>query len=251
LQGKNPRIRYPDGSHLRDLPGIIFSVSLILPGNSKICPMVSQWSLLFVLAFAYTGAQSQISRETHSRTHWDGFGVIQRGRNLPGMKNSCGIYSTSQDRQSGKLSLAIACKSETHKIKSGFIGDKSAIKIVRDDETHQFLKSDIYGYRDCHGNEYHFYDGKSYELLNPGESIAMYRIFEWKGKQQVAKHFFRSESMDAIKPLTLRNLSNEFSEEPLFLEKLHLLAKNDFQLVRYLYAVNRVREEVQNSKFKV
>ena len=202
--------------------------------------MVSKWILLFVLAFIYTAAQSQISRETHSRAHWDGFGVIQRSGNFHGVTNTCGIYSTPADRRSGSLSLAIDCKSERHKIKSGFIGEKSAVKVIRGDKTQKFLRRDIYGYRDCQGNEYHFFGGKSYQLLNPGESIAMYRAFEWKGKQHVAKHFFRTASMDDIQPLTLRNLSNEFSAEPLFLEKLHLLAKNDFQLVRYLYAVNRV-----------
>lgn len=206
--------------------------------------MVSKWILFFVLAFACTHAQSQISRETHSRAHWDGFGVLQRSGNFHGMTHTCGVYSTAHDRQAGTLSLAIDCKSERHKIKSGFIGDKSAIKVVRDDKTHKFLRRDIYGYRDCEGNEYHFHDGKSYQLLNPGESIAIYRVFEWKGKQQVTKHFFRSESMATIKPLTLRNLNNEFSAEPLFLKKLHILAKNDFLLVKYLYAVNRVRDEV-------
>lgn len=213
--------------------------------------MVSKWILLFVLAFAYEVAQSQISRETHPRAHWDGFGVIQRGGNFHGMTNTCGIYSTSDDRQSGTLSLAIDCKSESHKIKPGFMGDKSAIKVVRDDKTQKFLSSDIYGYRDCEGNEYHFYDGKRYHLLNPGESIAMYRTFEWKGKQLVAKHFFRTASMDDIESLTLRNLNNEFSGEPLFLEKLQLLAANDFQLIKYLFAVNRVWGEVQDLNFKI
>lgn len=204
--------------------------------------MIAKWILLFVFASTFAHAQVQVRGEAHPRTPWKGFPFVKSVNNLDLLTTStCGVYSNPDDRQSGTLTLAIDCKSEEHRIKSGFVRDKSAIKVIREEETLSFLKRDIYGYRDCTGKEYHFFEGKSYELVNPGESIAIYRIYEWRGKQRVAKHFFRKESTGTVESLSLKNLEEEFSGEPLFLEKLSILAENDFQLIRYLYAIDRVR----------
>ena len=208
--------------------------------------MAVKWILLLIFATTLTHAQLQLKGEATSPAHWKGFPFIKDTNNLNLLAtNTCGVYSSADDRQSGTLTFAIDCKSEEHKIKSGFVRDKSAIKIVRPKQTRSYLKKDLYGYRDCAGNEYHFYEGKSFQLISPGEAIAIYRIFDWRGKQRVAKHFFRKGSTGTLEPLTLRNLREEFAGEPLFLEKLSILAGNDFELIRYLYAINRVRMNTQ------
>ncbi|MEX2231581.1 MAG: hypothetical protein WD824_05440 [Cyclobacteriaceae bacterium] len=201
--------------------------------------MISKRVFLFLLVFTCTRAQSQ--QDTHSRVNWKGFGFIT-GTNHIHHSNTktCGVYSTPDDLESGTLSLAIDCWSEAHKIKTGFIQDQSIIKIVRDEKTYRYLKRNLYGYRDCNGNEYHFFEGKSYQLLNPGQSIGIYRIFEWKGKQRVANLFFTKDPL-VIEPLTLENLRGAFADEPLFLQKLQLLAANNFQLIKNMYAINQAR----------
>ena len=133
--------------------------------------MVAKWILLFVFASTCSGAFSQFYQESHSRIPLEGIGLLTGTSHSNRLSRTCGIYSTPDDRQSGKLSVAIDCTSEDHSIKSGFIRDKSAIRIVREEKTYKYRKADLYGYRDCRGNEYHFFDGKRYQLLNPGESI--------------------------------------------------------------------------------
>ena len=204
--------------------------------------MAVRWILIFAFATTLTQAQIQLKGDAQSSVNLKGIPFVNSTNNLHLLAtNTCGVYSNADDRRSGTLTFAIDCKLEEHKIKPGFVRDKSAIKIVRRKQIHSYLKSDLYGYRDCTGNEYHFFDGRSYQLINPGESIAIYRTFQWKGKQRVAKHFFEKKTTGTIEPLTLRNLREEFSGEPLFLERLAILAENDFQLVRYLYAINRLR----------
>lgn len=205
------------------------------------CTMEAKWILLVLLAVTFTSAQSQISRESNGGVQLKGFGFFTGTKTAMPANRTCGIYETPDDQRAGTLSLAIACKSEAHRIKSGFVREKSAIKITRNEETFSFLRKDISGYRDCRGNEYHFFDGRSYELLNPGESIRIYRVFEWRGKQRIAQHFFGSKESHTVKPLTLESLRGDFSDEPGFLKKLHVLAKNDFQLIKYMYAIHRIR----------
>lgn len=204
--------------------------------------MAARWILLFLLSLTATHVFSQFNRESRSNVSLKGIGFIEGPNNFMRAAKDCGIYSTERDLQSGVLSLSIDCKAEDHRIKAGFIRDKSAIKIVRYGETSRYLKQDIHGYRDCRGNEYHFFEGKSYQLVNPGESIRIYVVYQPKGKQRVAKYFFSSVSSTMPKALTLENLRVEFSGEHLFLEKLRLVARNDFELVKHRYIINRVRQ---------
>jgi hypothetical protein len=55
--------------------------------------------------------------------------------------------------------------------------------------------------------------------------------------------YFATRSGD-LKSLTFDNFKHEFSDEPLFLEKLHILARNNHELIKYLYLINRVRLDV-------
>ena len=202
--------------------------------------MCTRWILVFSLAFSTVGF-CQLNDRTNSVVRWNGLGFIKGTQYLRAADDRCGIYSTADDRAAGKLSLAINCGVEDHKMKIGFVRENRAIKIERANESHRFLRRDIYGYRDCRGNEYHFYDGRSYELTNPGEPVAIYRVFERQGKRQVARFLFSYESSE-LKPLTLENLHDAFSDEPMFLEKLDRLAENNFQLIKCRSLINRVRQ---------
>lgn len=244
---KNPSQK----DQLGTLPGIIFSVMsycLFRQYCLNFLRMCARWILFFLMAFAITDGFSQFNERTNSQLRWNGLGFIKSTRHIKGPDANCGIYSTAEDRAAGKLSIAINCRVEDHKMKIGFVREKSAIRIERKDESHSFLHSDLYGYRDCDGNEFHFYDGRRYELMNPGEPVAIYRVFEPKGKRRVARFVFTFES-DDLKPLTLKSFNDMFSDEPLFLEKLHMLARNNFELVKYHSLINRVRANaVQESE---
>lgn len=204
--------------------------------------------LILLLASFIPGADAFAQfQQKHSHVQWNGLGFIKGTNYFKGQREHCGVYSSEGDRQSGKLSLAINCRAENHKLKVGFVKDQSAIKIIREDETHSFLHRDIYGYRDCNGNEFHFFNGKAYELVNPGEEIPIYRDYRQKGKQRVARLYFATRSGD-LKSLTFDNFKHEFSDEPLFLEKLHILARNNHELIKYLYLINRIRLDVNRQQ---
>lgn len=201
--------------------------------------MIARVSLAFFLLTAVQPVSAQFSEKANSKVQWNGLGFI-RGTNYHShMGGHCGVYETDSDRKASTLSVAIDCKSEDHKLKTGFVKTSSAIRIIRDNKKENYLRRDLYGYRDCRGREYHFFDGKSYELVNPGEEISIYRVYEQKGKQRVAKLFFEAPSGE-IKPLTLQSFRSEYSTQPEFLGKLQTLAHNDHQLVKYLHLINRV-----------
>ncbi len=195
---------------------------------------------VLVLAVCGFCAFAQPVEPSKTSAIWNSITAYQGTRYFDPAYN-CGIYKTPDDRQARTLSLAIQCGKEPHQLKQDFIQDLSAIKIVREGETRRYLKREIYGYRDCSGLEFHVFEGKPYELVNPGEYIPIYRSYEQIGRHRITKYFFSCEKVEAIQPLTLENLTLEFSEERQFLEKLYLLAENDFQLIKYRRAINRLR----------
>ena len=198
-------------------------------------------SSLFILFMVLPGVViCQSGRENSGNVPWSPLALYNAEGKIRPLNSGCGIYSTSEDRKIGQLSFSIDCSNESHRLKKGFVGDRSAIRIVRQDKTYDYLKSQLYGYRDCSGSEYHFYDGKSYELVNPGEPIAIYRTYAWAGKQRLTKYFYAHQRSGPIKSLTLRNLESDFKGDALFLEKLGQLAKNDFELIRFRHAINLI-----------
>ena len=205
--------------------------------------MKVQWISVLVSALGGFYAEAQPVEPSKTNVLWNSVTAYQGTRYFD-PSNNCGIYRTPGDRQARTLSLAIQCSKEPHKLKPGFIQDRSAIKIEHEGETRRYLRRDLYGYRDCNGVEYHFFEGKPYELVNPGEPVPIYRMYEWVGKQRMTLYFFSGEDVEAIQPLTLDHLRREFSDEALFLERLYLLAENDFQLIRYRHAINRLRMSV-------
>lgn len=196
--------------------------------------------LLTLVVMVATQGFAQLHDRAHGHLQWNGLGVINGTNYWNSLGGHCGVYSSATDRASGRLSLAINCRVEDHKIKPGFVGDRAAIKVIRQDAVHRFPQRDLYGYRDCNGREYHFFNGKVYELLNPGEPVPIYRTYQQRGPRRVARFFFATSSGN-IKPLTLEHLQTAFRHEPLFLEKLSILAANNFELVKHRHAINRVR----------
>ena len=83
-------------------------------------------------------------------------------------------------------------------------------------------------------------EGKKYEVLNPNDFIVLYRTYEQNGKSIIAKHFFSVQGSPSIKPLTLQNLKTEFPDKRDFHKKLDILARNNFELVKYKDCINRI-----------
>jgi hypothetical protein len=69
-----------------------------------------------------------------------------------------GVYKSAADYQAGKLSLAVDCRSETHKILLHRFSNKDYIDVIHQGKKHTMKKSEIFGIRDCEAN-------KEYQIL--------------------------------------------------------------------------------------
>ena len=142
--------------------------------------------------------------------------------NASAQKDSSGIYKTSDDFKTRKLSYAINYKTEKHKINSYVLFKDNVIKVKHQGTTYKLTKSETYGYRNTDGVEYRFIDNKEYKVLNPGEAllIYMYQHPSHSGKEAgkyLPMYFFSTDAASAPQVLTKANLKAAFPEN----HKLH------------------------------
>ena len=90
-------------------------------------------------------------------------------------KDSSGIYKTAEDFQQRKLSYAINCKTEKHKINPNVIFKDSKVKVKHDVTTYELKKSEIFGFRTCAGKEFRFVDEKESKFYDIGEDVTNFR----------------------------------------------------------------------------
>ena len=90
-------------------------------------------------------------------------------------KDNTGIYRNGDDFAKGKLSLAINCKTEKHKIKSNDFLSLPYIMVKHNDSSYKVYKKHIFGYKMCDGSVYRFDNKKELLLLNPTEQILIYK----------------------------------------------------------------------------
>ena len=115
-------------------------------------------------------------------------------------KDSSGIYKTANDFVAKKLSLAVNCKTETHKIKINAVFNQDHFTVVHDGKSYEFKKSDVYGYKLCNGETYRFSGNNDYLVMNPNEMILLYRVEIPQPKAVSPKKYTYYFSKDALPP---------------------------------------------------
>lgn len=163
-------------------------------------------------------------------------------------KDSSGIYKTANDFSAKKLSLAINCKTESHKIKVNDIFNQDHITVVHDGKSYDFKKSDIYGYKLCNGETYRFSGNKDYQVMNPNEVILMYKVEVMQTKAaspKVYSYFFSKDAASSLQDLTKANLKAAFPANHKFHDELDANFKSDSELTAYdsfhkMYKVNHI-----------
>jgi hypothetical protein len=161
-----------------------------------------------------------------------------------------GIYKTADDFKTGKLALAVDCKTENHKIKLNNFFGKSFITVVHDSKDYKFEKKDIYAYQLCNGEIYRFVSNiKNFLILNPKEQILIYKeaVVTGKGSLSHVDYFFSKDVASNVQPLTMENLKAAFPTNHKFQYSLDSAFENDANLARYdsfhkMYKINRVLE---------
>lgn len=149
-----------------------------------------------------------------------------------------GIYMTAGDFTSGNLNLKVDCKSEKHKIKTHDFSEKPYIDVIHEGKEYKYQKSEIYGYRDCEGNDYRFANKAEYKILE-SKSITLYErtIFKpnpsGKGAITVKENYFSVKSDSELSSLTIFNLKNAFPDNHNFHDQLETTFKYDENLIEY------------------
>jgi hypothetical protein len=163
-----------------------------------------------------------------------------------------GIYKTAEDFKTGKLSLQVDCKTESHKIKLNDFFGKSYIIVVHEGKGYKFEKKDIYAYQLCNGEIYRFVTNNSEDLiLNPKEQILIYKYENnkgiAKGSPKIVQYFFSKDAASPLESLTMENLKIAFPTNHKFHDAMEATFKSDLELVQYdsfhkMYKINRVLE---------
>tara|TARA_R110000868_G_scaffold386470_1_gene654770 strand:+ start:221 stop:781 length:561 start_codon:yes stop_codon:yes gene_type:complete len=153
-------------------------------------------------------------------------------------KDSSGVYKTTQDFLQRKLSFAINCKTEKHKINTDLIFKGSEIKVKHEGINYRFKKNEIFGYRTCEGKEFRFVDDKEYSILNPGETliIYMYKRPSGGGRNNVTyhpKYYFSYNSLASLQDLTKANIKALYPENHKLHNALDAQFKDDSELFAY------------------
>ncbi len=155
-------------------------------------------------------------------------------------KDSSGIYKTANDFKQRKLSYAINCKTEKHKINPSVIFKGSEVKVKHDGTTYNLKKSEVFGYRTCAGKEYRFVDDKEYSILNPGESLViyMYQHPAHTGKEinkgmYQPQYYFTTDAAASLQDLTKAKLKAAYTGNHKLHDALDAAFNEDAELYTY------------------
>ena len=159
--------------------------------------------------------------------------LISYSLQVHAQQDSSGVYLTSDDFQNKKLTYAINCKTQKHKIKLKSFFSRPHIVVVHNDTAYTWAKNEIYGYKACGGTSYRFVDEKVYQILNPYEPIVLYRYFVYIPRDPTVEYFFSRDNGDEVHELTKANLKSVFPSNHRFHEALESLFERDFDLASY------------------
>ena len=150
--------------------------------------------------------------------------------------DSSGIYKTADDFAAKKLSFAINCQTEKHKIYLNDFFNKPFINVKHYDSTYKIFRKDIYGYRFCNGEKYRIVNRYDLQVLNPDESIIIYRrniTHPPTGKTNVTNYYFSIGAYSSVQSLTFKNLKKAFSDNQKFYQQVDSMFKYNTELAAY------------------
>ena len=187
----------------------------------------------------YRTIRAETSAYSLQRTfmkHLIGIVALIMALQVHAQNDSSGIYLSGNDFNQSKLYLAIDCKTEAHKIKLNDFFGKNYITVIHKDSAYKLYKSNIFGYRTCDGQIVRFLKKRELVLLNPTESILIYRnevTKPPKGRTNVTNFYFSKDASSPVLMLTMSNVKKAYPENHVFHEKLDALFKYNTELAFY------------------
>ncbi len=150
--------------------------------------------------------------------------------------DSSGIYFSAQDFVNHKLSYAINCNSEKHRIRLNDFFNKPFITVKHLDSSYRLYKNKVFGFRTCGGNTIRFDKQKELILLNPGEAILIYRhdvAKPPKGLTNVTNYYFSIGAYAPVQSLTFKNLKKALPDNQKFYQEIDSMFKYNTELTAY------------------
>lgn len=139
-----------------------------------------------------------------------------------------GVYKTSDDFMHDRLSYKVSTAETGYKLDFTFPADLTlTLKIEDEDTTMKFPPGSIYGFRDCH-KVYRFFPGgkelnvqEDYYKIEEAGSLIIYSSAFVSGEEI----FYSIDLTAPIHRLTLRNLKEDFKDDPAFISEAKKLKK--------------------------
>jgi hypothetical protein len=150
-----------------------------------------------------------------------------------------GVYLTAEQFSQHTLSYPFDCRTGKLRLNS-FLGG-AGIQVINNGEKHSFAKDTIFGYRDCKGFDYRFYQNAPYRILDTtGFFLYSYTRLEQGSKiaRPATAYYFSSRPTASIQPLTITNLQKAFSSNPNFCYRLSAEFHTDADLLSWFAAGN-------------
>ena len=162
--------------------------------------------------------------------------------------DSSGVYFKADDFVKHKLSFASDCKTQKQKIIFEVMFHPKEIIVKHNGKTYKYSKDSVYAVRNCDGSILRIFDNSEFPMLNPSESIMLYRITSGgggKGGSSITNYFFSKDPKSRMHDLTLLNLKKAYHDNPKFLDALDIEFKSDEELSAYdsynkMYKLNYV-----------
>jgi hypothetical protein len=168
--------------------------------------------------------------------------------------DSSGIYFTAKDFANHKLSFAINCKTEKHTIKADMLFDSKEISIKHNDIVYKYPKDSVYAIKYCDGTTTRIYDNSEFPLINPYETIMIYKVTSigTKGASSTTKYYFSKDAKSKIEELTIHNIKAAFPDNHKFHDLIDLQFHNDNELAAYdeFHKIMKINRILNNSMEK-
>jgi hypothetical protein len=149
-----------------------------------------------------------------------------------------GLYKNEDDFILHKLTYSLDCNSAQRSINTHSFLESPRITVTIEDKKYVVLKKDFFGYRDCKGRDFRFYQSRMFEILDTaGFYLYRHTALEpgagGKGYTTVTRYYFSKKGDETIHGLTVKELEDAYPENARFRYALEGYAQQNKGLLDY------------------
>ena len=186
------------------------------------------------------------------KTKWSILVVLFLSTALAGFaKGRTGLYMSAEDYKKDKLTYESDCHNKAVKIRlHDMLGSSPKLTVIQDGKKTEHQKSEVFGFRDCDGKVYRFYNNSKYQVIDSG-NVFIYRheenVSAGKGFKVEKVYYFSTSADGNIMPLTMASLQNAYAGNDKFITMMSDLQNNSglfaYDHVHRRYMINTIYQE--------